>query len=314
MDTAILRENFKAYMQERFPNDNNISSTISMAFFLERFGDEFGMGFQQVLSEKAIPGAYRQKLEEHFIARGRKDPRSNASIYERSLRLLLEFLDGKPTLSPTQKRTEKQKQAVRNPVATQRLPRPSKESVMEYLGKWTQLPGYTEQEEALSLLFKDTFPRNNKLSEVLIKCSTLNDFYGTNIFSIYPVAKHIVSCDIDSRLVGGDPQLVNDISVGHGLTSKSGNEIRLFSFATKYCSHHNPLDFPIFDSYVEKLLCHYRNVDGFSLFRNDELRDFVVFKRVIMDFRKAYQLDGFNLKQIDQYLWQFGKDVFPKQY
>ncbi len=27
-----------------------------------------------------------------------------------------------------------------------------------------------------------------------------------------------------------------------------------------------------------------------------------------------YNLDDFDLKQIDQYLWQFGKDVFPKQY
>ncbi|UTW70364.1 hypothetical protein KHA80_07545 [Anaerobacillus sp. HL2] len=37
-----------------------------------------------------------------------------------------------------------------------------------------------------------------------------------------------------------------------------------YSFATKYCSHHNPLDYPIYDSYVDEVLRHFRNRDGFS--------------------------------------------------
>ena len=194
------------------------------------------------------------------------------------------------------------------------IPQPTKEAVTEYLEKWKLLSGYKEQEEALFLLFRETYPTNTKLSEVLIKCSSLNDFYGTNIFNVYPIAKHIISLNIDVLLADGDPELVNDIARGHGITSKSGKELLFFSFATKYCSHHNPLDFPIFDSYVGKLLIHFRNTDRFSPFRNDELRDYIIFKKVILDFRNAYQLQDFNLKQIDQYLWQFGKDVFPKQY
>jgi len=310
MNTTELRQNFKAYMQERFPNDSNISSTISMAFFLERYGDEFGMGFHQVLSDKAIPDSYRQKLEEYFITRGRKDPRSNALIYERSLRLLLEYLDGKPPIASSPPRAERKPQSANYTIPAMHIHRPTKQSVAEYLDKWTRLPGYVEQEEALLLLFKDTFPRNTNLSEVLIKCSTLNDFYGTNIFNVYPIAKHIVTLNIDSRLADGDPKLVNEISFGHGITARSGKELHLFSFATKYCSHHNPLDFPIFDSYVEKLLVHFRNADKFTNFRNEELRNFLVFKQVIINFRIAYQLEDFNLKQIDQYLWQYGKDVF----
>ena len=313
MDLVVLRKNFKEYMQKRYPNDSNISSTISMAFFLERYGDDFGMNFQQVLLSRTIPAGYRQKLEDYFLARGRKDPRSNASIYERSLRLLFEYLDGIPAIRLNKIKAEK-KPLTSTYTAPTIIPRPTIQSVMEYLDKWTRLPGYTEQEEALLLLFRDTFPFNNRLSEVLIKCSTLNDFYGTNIFAVYPLAKHIVRLEIDSRLANGDPTLVNDISLGHGITSRSGKELHLFSFATKYCSHHNPRDFPIFDSYVEKLLIHFKNVDRFSSFRNDELRDYLVFKKAIMDFSKAYSLDEFNLKQIDQYLWQFGKDVFPKQY
>ena len=34
MDTKVLQQNFKVYMRERFPNDSNISLTVSMAFSL----------------------------------------------------------------------------------------------------------------------------------------------------------------------------------------------------------------------------------------------------------------------------------------
>ena len=75
-----------------------------------------------------------------------------------------------------------------------------------------------------------------------------------------------------------------------------------------------PFDFPIFDSFVEKVLIYFRDMDRFSVFKNDELRDYPTFKRVVLDFRKAYNLERFDLKQLDQYLWQFGKEYFPKQY
>jgi len=194
------------------------------------------------------------------------------------------------------------------------IQRPTKEVVQDYLDKWETLQGYPKQEKALKLLFCDTFSRNNNLSEVLLKCSTLNDFYGTNIFNIFPLANHIINLNIDDRLIGGDPHLPNEIALGHGIRSKAGNELQLFSFATKYCSHHNPKDFPIFDSFVEKLLVHFKKTDNFSDFSNKELRDYTVFKKVILDFQKVYQLEDFNLKEIDKYLWQQGKEAFPKKY
>jgi endonuclease III len=71
-----------------------------MAFFLDRYGREFSMDFQQVISDRVIPNTYKTKLEEHFKARGRKDPRGNASVYERSLRLLLEYISGQGSPPP----------------------------------------------------------------------------------------------------------------------------------------------------------------------------------------------------------------------
>lgn len=35
---------------------------------------------------------------------------------------------------------------------------------------------------------------------------------------------------------------------------------------------------------------------------------------ILIDFRAFYGLDKFSLKQINQYVWQLGKDYFPKNY
>ena len=190
------------------------------------------------------------------------------------------------------------------------VPAPSAEQVESYLAKWDGLENYHLQEDALNKLFSELCPKNTDVIDVLLKASTLNDFYSTNIFSIYPVAKHICSLNIDSRLKAGDVTLVRDIQyVTIGDTEKN-----FYSFATKYCSHHNPLDYPIYDSYVGEVLRYFRNRDDFSHSQDGDLKDYIKFKGILIDFRAFYRLDKYNLKQIDQYVWLLGKDYFPKNY
>lgn len=90
--------------------------------------------------------------------------------------------------------------------------------------------------------------------------------------------------------------------------------INFYSFATKYCSHHEPEYFPIYDSYVEKILCYFQKIHRFSFFKTSDLKNYKIFKSVLEDFRKYYKLTNYSLKQIDQYLWQLGKEYFPKKY
>jgi hypothetical protein len=190
------------------------------------------------------------------------------------------------------------------------VPVPSPEQVEFYLAKWSELENYHLQEDALNKLFFELCPKNTDVIDILLKASTLNDFYSTNIFSIYPVAKHICDLDIDVRLKAGDVTLVRDIQyVTIGDTEKN-----FYSFASKYCSHHNPLDYPIYDSYVDEVLRFFRNRDSFSDFQDADLKDYVKFKGILIDFRAFYSLDKYNLKQIDQYVWLLGKDYFPKNY
>ena len=184
------------------------------------------------------------------------------------------------------------------------IPTPSVEQVEYYLKSWDELESYSNQEVALDKLFLILCPSNDNISDILIKASALNDFYSTNIFSIYPVAKRIESLDIDSRIKNGDVSLVSDLQ----RVIINGVEKNFYSFATKYCSHHNPLDFPIYDSYVERVLCYYRKCDRFAEFKNSELKNYNRFKDVLLAFKDYYDLDGFNLKEIDKYLWQLGKE------
>lgn len=313
MDTQLLRENFKAYLSIRYPNDNNVSATVSMAYFLDRHGKEFGLSFEQIVSDGVIPDIYEYKLEESFAKRGRKNPRGDASTYAHSLRLLLECVKGQP-IEPAAKG---QKVTVKRSSNTQPLKdiaSPTAITVESYLDRWDTLPGYKEQENALDLLFLKTYPDNTDLSKVLIKCTALNDFYKTNIYGVLPVAKRIISLETDWRLKNGDPQLVNDIASGHGIKSRTGKELQFLSFATKYCSRHNTVDYPIYDYYVERLLTYFRDKERFSSFSVGDLRDYHVFKQTILAFKEAYSLHKFSVKQIDQYLWQLGKESFPIKY
>ena len=111
------------------------------------------------------------------------------------------------------------------------IPKPSVKEVEKYLEQWKHLDNYVNQENSLDKLFFELILNNKQIEDILIKCSTLNDFYSTNIFSIFPVAKHILELNIDERLNKGDLTLVNDIADVKEL------DRRFYSFASKYCSH-----------------------------------------------------------------------------
>lgn len=191
-----------------------------------------------------------------------------------------------------------------------KLPTPSVSEVEKYLTKWNLLENYVLQENSLDKLFFNTYPYNNDINDILIKCSSLNDFYSTNIFSIFTVAKHILNLNIDERLQKKDLSLVNDIAK----LSINGKDKNFYSFATKYCSHHMPTVYPIYDSFVEKVLLYFKKQDKFMDFRKEDLKVYDKFIEVLIAFRKFYQIETFSLKDIDRYLWQLGKEYFPKKY
>lgn len=193
------------------------------------------------------------------------------------------------------------------------MPEPEKPNqglISEYLARWAKLENYKLQEGSLSLLFSELCPKNIKIEHILLKVSALNDFYSTNIFDTYSVAKHILQKNVDANLKANNYSLVNDIAK----VSIKGKVKNFYSFASKYCSHHKPECFPIYDSFVEKMLLYYKSVDEFDAFQKHDLKTYKRFIEIIRNFQSFYKLNKFSLREIDIFLWLAGKKYFPKNY
>jgi hypothetical protein len=166
--------------------------------------------------------------------------------------------------------------------------KPTAKVIKSQLQTWRALENYRLQEQSLALLFHQFCPHNTNLERILLKVTALNQFYSTRIYDTYSVAKHIL---------------------------KMGQKQRnCYSFASKYCSHHLPDVFPIYDGFVDRMLWHYRSVDSFAVFKRKNLKTYADFVRVINSFQKHYGLERFGLRELDVFLWIEGKRCFPKDY
>ena len=300
-----LRNVYREYLYSKGLGKNTVQTAYSDTFYLWRKvgADEFWATIAADDFDVAAREALMNALKENTTG----DPAKLVPGYLSHLKRFRDFLlndDG------TKKAAKMKKAPLHHGRKRIQVPDPSPQQVDHYLHAWDELENYRLQEDALDNLFFSLCPRNTEMSDILLKVAALNDFYSTNIFSVFPVAKHIQSLDIDARLKAGDVTLVSAIQK----VIINGVEKNFYSFATKYCSHHNPLDYPIYDSYVDKVLCFFRNRDAFSSFRTEDLKDYVIFKGVLIDFRAFYGLEMYNLKEIDKYIWQLGKEFFPKSY
>ena len=157
------------------------------------------------------------------------------------------------------------------------------------------------------------FPKNDDLEDVLIKVTVINALYSTNIKSLLPVAKKIFESKIDKQIHGSSPseRIVNDIAVVENKNKKRNN----YSFTTKYCHFHNENFYPIWDSYVDRLLKAYNKRDKFFPGKAN-LRKFDEFKAFLGKFREHYKISEQKVSwpKLDKFLWGYGKEVFPKIY
>ena len=64
---------------------------------------------------------------------------------------------------------------------------------------------------------------------------------------------------------------------------------------------------PVFPGQLNRLLRYFRDTDGFFAFKNNDLRQYPDFKNILIRFRNCYNLEAYNLKEIDKYLRQLGK-------
>ena len=59
--------------------------------------------------------------------------------------------------------------------------------IMDILNEVSQFIEVGDYEKALDKLFMDLCKFNDNIEDILIKCSTLNDFYSTNIYDVFKI-------------------------------------------------------------------------------------------------------------------------------
>ncbi len=312
-----MKKEFKDYLESNYQHIKSIPTITSDAFYIDRH--DIGINLYDALKNEQSLYLCKKKLEQYFSnVKKVKSPKSNSSSYLYSITLLKEYIDNTygeiaiflkktPTMLPGLKVSPN---TINNKIAKIPFPKPSEQELKKYVNRWYTLENYVAQEKVLNKLFLKTYPNNNDIEEVLLKVCTLNAFYSTNIYSPYTIAKHIVDLDIDKKLKAEDLSLVDDIAI---VTMDNGNIINFYSFATKYCSRHKPLIYPIYDSYVDEVLWYYQKKGKLNSFKRKELKDYTKFNEILINFKSSYNIKNKSLKDLDKYLWQYGKEFFSKK-
>ena len=303
-----IRDMYTEYLKTQNLSPLTVQTSRSDAFYLLRY--DKSLDFWEMIQSDDFEEIAFNRLQTVLRERSKGNTLANIGSYMAHLRRFRRFLysDSKPSQPISEAKPRKER--VSRKKGYPEVPSPTPQDVIDYQLSWDAKDTYREQERALNRLFFTLAPGNKDLADILLKVTTLNQFYSTNIFSIYPVAEHIQSLQIDNRLASGDCTLVDDIQVVHLKESTK----HFYSFASKYCSHHNPEAFPIYDSYVDEVLRYFRDVDGFATFRASELKNYSRFKEILIKFQSFYGLEQFTLKEIDKYIWQLAKKYFPKTY
>lgn len=212
---------------------------------------------------------------------------------------------------------------------------------------------YREQEKVIEKVFSDrsVFKKANEakleeeiLQAVLLRVVVLDSFYSTNLakFGIYEVAKHITKLEqkdqIHQKIRNANPQnynelknIVKQIAECERINKDGQDEIKIFySFATKYCFHHNQNAFRIYDSFVREVLVFFNNgksdtsnkfadipseLVGTNFFEKKlidtklrKLENYDTFLKAIDRFAEFYGLENENTRDLDHFLWILGKE------
>ncbi len=224
--------------------------------------------------------------------------KNDNGAFKNAMELYIKFLQGdnytEEIFETQTKKYQKSKIAID-------LPFPTFELIEKYNDDWFKLNKYPEQEEILENLFSNS--DNLNFDTILMKTIYLNEFYSTRLDNVIGMARYIERLNIDSRLNTNELSLVEDIA---NTPSEMKNA---YSFASKYCSWHKPDVYPILDSYAKGVLYkmnkNYEFMPKFT--KNDISSSYLFYCKVYENFIKYFNLQNYTLKQIDRFLWLFGK-------
>jgi hypothetical protein len=185
------------------------------------------------------------------------------------------------------------------------LPRPTVELLNKECAEFDRENQLTE--DALRRL-RERFPHNSETADVLLKVLVLNKLYNARVrdIDVEPLARHIASLQLDPTLEKGAPHAV-------ALITNCEKLKKYFSFATKFCSWHNPVAYPMYDGNVDECLWSYQRQDRFAKFHRQDLGYYERLIAVVAGFRTFYGLDSFSFRQLDKFLWRMGERILRRR-
>ena len=196
-----------------------------------------------------------------------------------------------------------------------KINKPSKDDMKRIDDIWEtkrEVRHYALETKALDLIFNQ-YRDNTNLLEIIIKIGCLDNFYSTNAtknVKIPDIAEKIINIkNFDLRIQKWDMDLVRELAI----FGKDDKEIKLYSFATKYCTLHNCMvhkrnDYAIYDSIVCKKLKDFNKLYPFAEFSDDDwtLESYPRYREILRLFIEKFELDC-SFRDMDLYLWKLGK-------
>lgn len=173
-----LRALYRSFLHSQNISKLTINTAYTDTFYLWRKGSKDL--FWNAVTATDFENVAKNELLKVLSENSTGNVNSSVNGYLSHLRRFRLFLASDGTAEPAAPRQEKPA----HPTATRRkkmdvdVPAPSPEQVQFYLAKWGGLENYHLQEDALNKLFCELCPKNIDVIDVLLKASTLNDFYS----------------------------------------------------------------------------------------------------------------------------------------
>ena len=182
-----LRALYKQFLLRKDFSPNTVTTAYADTFYLWRNGNHDLFWSAVEGNDEDAKALLLDALSKHSSG----DAKKVVSSYLSQLRRFRAFMaEGETKVEEeSEGKEEKNKKPRRRRPLDRNIPTPTTEQVEYYLGEWDALESYHLQEDALDKLFFKLCPNNTDITDILLKVSTLNDFYSTNIYSIYPVAR-----------------------------------------------------------------------------------------------------------------------------
>jgi len=161
------------------------------------------------------------------------------------------------------------------------------------------------EEDAIKTEFQEN-NANIDPKKIYIKSAALNTAYKAGVLNIHmeTVSKIIASESIDSRLEAKDPDVVKDLS--KRFSGELNNSY--LSFASKFCSFYNTDVYPIYDRAVREAIAYFApRIKGFKLIKSKLENDYDYFKEKFSELKDKLNLKKYTNKELDKFLWLFGK-------